>query len=573
MQPIYIYQFDKNGTNPDNLIINESHLVTEASGLTIVPENGLFYTKSLIISNMMTMLPLVTSAYKFDAFDSDITAETGLEVAGAIILTDPNLSGAELLIQYQCVGGREGNNSTLLVELRDKIAAIIAKPVTWENVINKPATLPPEPHTHEILTDLTGLEAVTDVLNRMLLAIINSRGPIGSARDLNDRIDRLLALITKLRNDFNTFITLAYQRASATNYGIDRLSTVAEVMSAERYSTIVTPYTLGIKLADFLNRVNTLISNSMDEHLADNNPHPQYVRVDNQVTQTEAEDGTSDTVKSWSPLNVAQAIGVRIQALRDTINVALYNMAIDYTEKINQNTIISLNSQVINTDYTFIDGKNGESVGDVVITDGTVVTVGDANTWYLTGDGGIDKQIISGLATKKGVALANSQHLADADPHHQYVLKSVIPAVQSIEASDKTLFTVTSSAWQLYPNLTLTCTPDTDVFAVLKAKLNVRYSAAEYPFWYECVLNGGTFTNHVLGVTIFEADSTANGTVALKLEANVNLLAGVAYVITLYVRQSTHETGVKFQLNTNQDILAGTTTPETSTLSLTLFKL
>lgn len=46
----------------------------------------------------------------------------------------------------------------------------------------------------------------------------------------------------------------------------------------------------------------------LDDHEAASDPHPQYLRKDDTVTQAAAEAGTSNIVRAWSPLRVKQAI-------------------------------------------------------------------------------------------------------------------------------------------------------------------------------------------------------------------------------------------------------------------------
>ena len=204
------YEFDRTASSPNNLVINEVHVISNATALTIVAENGLFYTSTLIVANVSNPnVPYVAGIdYSFQGFDPFITADTGYECASAISFNNTSISGS-ITMQYQAVGGIEGSNSGLVIQLQNAIAAIGSQTHTWAQVQNKPIAYPPLPHQHNLLTDLTGLNALTNVLCRIEYNLSSARLPSLSSNNLEAQINRLLALLTIQRQDINSIATKA----------------------------------------------------------------------------------------------------------------------------------------------------------------------------------------------------------------------------------------------------------------------------------------------------------------------------------------------------------------------------
>ena len=204
------YEFDRTASSPNNLVVNEVHVISNATALTIVAENGLFYTSTLIVANVSNPnVPYVAGIdYSFQGFDPFITADTGYECASAISFNNTSISGS-ITMQYQAVGGIEGSNSGLVIQLQNAIAAIGSQTHTWAQVQNKPIAYPPLPHQHNLLTDLTGLNALTNVLCRIEYNLSSARLPSLSSNNLEAQINRLLALLTIQRQDINSIATKA----------------------------------------------------------------------------------------------------------------------------------------------------------------------------------------------------------------------------------------------------------------------------------------------------------------------------------------------------------------------------
>jgi hypothetical protein len=214
---ILLHEYDPSAISPLNLVANEPHNLLNATLLIIVADAGLFYTKSMIVQKVSTGAILTLGVdYDFQGIDADITALTGFECACAVSFKDSTLSG-QVTLTYQAVGGQEGEISSFIKELRDAIAALDLSAATWNEVKNKPAHYPPASHTHNVLTDLTGLNAIRNVLQRIFVNLTDSRIPVLSGINLNARIDRLLALLARLRADLNTIAAMVKRELVQTN--------------------------------------------------------------------------------------------------------------------------------------------------------------------------------------------------------------------------------------------------------------------------------------------------------------------------------------------------------------------
>jgi len=195
--------FDPTSIANSNLITGEVWNLSVATVRTIVVNNGLFYTNSLVIKLVSTNATLVKGTdYTLEGFDAVVTAATGFETASAINFNNTNLTES-VSIQYQAVGGLEGQNNALVTQLRDTLNVLSLESPTWTQVLNKPDFYPPATHVHSPLTDLIGLNAVSNALNKIFDSLNNNRVPALGGESLNNKIERILGVITAQRADIN----------------------------------------------------------------------------------------------------------------------------------------------------------------------------------------------------------------------------------------------------------------------------------------------------------------------------------------------------------------------------------
>ena len=211
---ILLHKFDPSATAVSNLIANEIHTLSNATALIIVAQAGLFYSKSLIVQKIATgAIMHVGVDYEFQGMDVEVTAITGYQCVLAITFLDPAISG-QVALTYQAVGGKEGETSSFINELKEAIQQRNTAQAEWEQVQNKPQTYPALPHTHNVITDLTGLAAMREVLANIQNALVSSRIPTLSGQVLSDRLDRLLAIIAGIRKDLNSYAGITVMGAA-----------------------------------------------------------------------------------------------------------------------------------------------------------------------------------------------------------------------------------------------------------------------------------------------------------------------------------------------------------------------
>jgi len=200
---LFKYQYDKTGTSASNLIANEVHTFTTPRLVPIPLKEGAFYTESIVVQDLTTGLILTKGVdYTFQSLEPYLTAAAGKEVAGAIQLTSTTFIGS-INITYQCVGGPEGYANSLILDLIEAINSASDNPsIPWANIIGKPQRFPPELHSHP-LSIFTGLEALTQALDDVTNALVNSKPMLGTNQNILEQIDGILRVQAQMQNAIN----------------------------------------------------------------------------------------------------------------------------------------------------------------------------------------------------------------------------------------------------------------------------------------------------------------------------------------------------------------------------------
>lgn len=198
------FKFDPSGQANSNLVIDELHPIADNGSRIVVPREGVVYTREFTIRPAAGGPALIKNVdYHFIVLDIEVTARTGLESAGAIEIDNPQVIG-DYYLTYHAVGGILGKSNALVHSLIESIRLASESTINWTKIINVPAQFPPEQHDHQV-TDLTGLEAVTQALNGLERAILDSRPLQLSGNNLhwqNERILNLLGMLTDRMNGF-----------------------------------------------------------------------------------------------------------------------------------------------------------------------------------------------------------------------------------------------------------------------------------------------------------------------------------------------------------------------------------
>ncbi len=225
----YRYPFDPYGENAECLIKDERHslsAVSSASFALIVPKNGPFFRRGLIVKHISTGKTLVEGVdfalgHKF----TRATIETARPVYGSILILNRELTGA-FDATYQTLGGEFVIDTQAALETLLN-TQIDPRTTTWEAVIQVPALFPPYDHYFDADT-LVGAEALR-------LAILQIRDVINTVPE------RLLpVLMTHLDDAGNP------HRVNKNDVGLGfvdnfKTATVAETIEGMLNNRFVTP--------------------------------------------------------------------------------------------------------------------------------------------------------------------------------------------------------------------------------------------------------------------------------------------------------------------------------------------
>lgn len=137
------FPLDLTGTNPRNLITNDTYTLTSLEDMMFIPAGGPFFSTSLVIrSGSSTLRPNVD--YKCLHLIKEATVASGLDVVAIIEITKENVSTISL--DYQVIGGQYAD---LVPTIRQLLEGYNGREpgVNWNTQIyGKPDLYPPAPH-------------------------------------------------------------------------------------------------------------------------------------------------------------------------------------------------------------------------------------------------------------------------------------------------------------------------------------------------------------------------------------------------------------------------------------------
>lgn len=268
MTPLVIkYKLDPTGVSPNNLVQGEVHQMVRRKVRSIAPAQGAFFSASLRLIDTATNKTLVKGTqYIATEMIEEVTARFGKEVCSIILITDPAVSD-EVSIQYQCVGDKWVNYAQTIQQLITALN-LDDRPVSKDAIIDWPSEFPPAHHLHDV-GDTYGWEFVVNALNRVLSSI-NMADAM--------KLDALYAYIDQ---------------------------------------------TIGYVSPEVVSKITDEIAAAMAAHLADPDPHKQY------LLKTEAESLMMPYVRKpihVSPANGAVKTGVSL-TLDASAFYSLYGIA------------------------------------------------------------------------------------------------------------------------------------------------------------------------------------------------------------------------------------------------------
>ena len=257
------YVYDPIGTLPANLIIGETHSVTEANFrdyYLIIPTYAPFFINNLTVHltvNNVTSLLVEGVDYSLVLFYLAATRSLGIPVYGAISLNNTNVSG-QITVNYQTIG------NPYIADKQQVLAALATytynpRITTWDLITNVQEIWPPNDHNQDAST-LDGMFELVTAINNLITTIGVS----------NSSIPQYINFITNPNNPTNVTASqvglgLVQNLPLATNNQILNeipanayvtLSQVLQLLSQASYITAQ----LGLKHLAFLDKADLTLN-------------------------------------------------------------------------------------------------------------------------------------------------------------------------------------------------------------------------------------------------------------------------------------------------------------------------
>lgn len=201
------YEFDKSGQNPDNLVTAESHVLQDRQVRVLMPHHAHFYIDSVVITDKANGKIVPRSSYHFDDVSEAIAMRTGLGAASIIVIIDKSVS-KNITVTYQAVGGEYTSVDVKRLQERLEELNLDNRPVSWNNIFNKPSAFNPTEHLHPIWQTF-GYEHLVYVVERLVQATLvgdeQSHTVIWEA--INALSKKTTEQASNITNLFNAFVS------------------------------------------------------------------------------------------------------------------------------------------------------------------------------------------------------------------------------------------------------------------------------------------------------------------------------------------------------------------------------
>lgn len=211
MAPIVTrYPLDPTGISPDNLVVDEEHVLSNRPIKAFATNYGGYFTESIIVKEKATQLELVKGV---DYYCAELyavpTAKYGKEICSVVVITNPSIT-SEVQVTYQALGGPWSTSSQAIIQMMENLN-LDDRPVTWGNIIGKPSEFNPAHHLHDS-GDIYGFEYIVAELERIRQAIL--MGDVASHDEIYRYIDEAFS---HLGDDVENLNNALQEHISDTN--------------------------------------------------------------------------------------------------------------------------------------------------------------------------------------------------------------------------------------------------------------------------------------------------------------------------------------------------------------------
>ena len=173
--PIIRYGLDPTAVNPDNLVMNEQHVLANRRIRAISPVEGAFYGENVVVREDSSGRILTKGIHYVPQEYYRTPSELyGKAVYGILLIIDPAVT-SHITINYQVVGGIYSGTTDTLKHLLEQVRDDGTE-FSFYDVVGRPDAYAPTPHLHSLDNGMK-FEYVVHALERIRNAILWSDSP------------------------------------------------------------------------------------------------------------------------------------------------------------------------------------------------------------------------------------------------------------------------------------------------------------------------------------------------------------------------------------------------------------
>ena len=249
------YLLDPSGTNPDNLVRNEEHILSKNRIRAVVPIYGAFFSDSLVLFDKINKRRL---NYGTDFCAAGLlqneTMSFGKSINSVVLILNSEVSN-NISITYQNLGGEYERNNAGLEALLNLKRPDNDNPV-FNDIEKLPTTFKPTFHKHDF-GDVYGMDYLVFLLERLRMAVIWKK--VEMVMTVIKYIDEFLNQLTidsinKADDTFNSilinfkasFNKVTFGLGLVRNYGLITIEEAKAIFNDEHFDKAIEGY-LSIK--------------------------------------------------------------------------------------------------------------------------------------------------------------------------------------------------------------------------------------------------------------------------------------------------------------------------------------
>lgn len=246
--PLIRYGLDLTGTNSDNFVSNEVHVLEKRRNRAAAPKYGAFFADGLTVIEQSNGRILTRGIHyvPIELYQT-VSLMTGKDIFGAVLIIDSDVT-SPINLSYNCLGGEYSRSAQPLIDLLAKMPDDRLE-YSWFDILNKPDYFKPTEHLHPI-GDAVGFQYLVQALEKIRNAILWTDTPM--YQNLIDYINSVLDdLDQQMKYKMDSYmgpILVAFKRQLTKAFlGLEnvenlRLATEEEGRTAARQDTRVSNF-------------------------------------------------------------------------------------------------------------------------------------------------------------------------------------------------------------------------------------------------------------------------------------------------------------------------------------------